>query len=48
MNFHKSHVGVVGFPDMDLTNFSNCLNCGRMSLPFKYLGIRIGENSKKV
>jgi len=34
---------------MDLNIFfSNCLNYDRMSLLFKYLGIRVGGNPRKV
>jgi len=33
---------------MDLNIFSNFLNCGRMSLMFKYLGVRIGGNHRKM
>jgi len=33
---------------MDLNIFSNCLNCGKMSFLFKYLGVRIGENHRKL
>jgi len=31
-----------------MTIFSKCLNCGRMSFPFKYLGVSIGGNPRKV
>jgi len=48
VNFHKSQVGAVGVSEMDLNIFSNCLKCGRMDLPFKYLGIRIGGNPRKI
>jgi len=33
---------------MDLNIFSNCLNCDRMVLPFKYLEITIGGNHRRV
>ena len=33
---------------MDLSIFSNCLNCGRMRLLFTYLGITIGGNHRTV
>ena len=48
VNFYKSQIGVIGISDMDLNIFSNCLNCGRMPLTFKYLGVRIGGNHRKV
>ena len=48
VNFHKSKIGTLGISDLDLSIFSNCLNCGRMRLPFTYLGITIGGNHRKV
>jgi len=48
VNFHKSQVGVVGVLKMNLNIFSNCLNCARMDLPFKYMGIRIGGNPRNI
>jgi len=48
VNFHKSQVEAIGILDMDLNIFSNCLNCGRMELSFKYLEIRIGGNPRKI
>jgi len=47
VNFHKSEVGSVGVPQLDNLVFSRCLNCRQMSLPFKYLGMTIGGNSRK-
>ena len=47
MNFLKSQIEAVGVSDMDLNIFSNCLNCSKMDLPFKYLGIRIRGNPRK-
>jgi len=47
VNFHKSQVGAIGVDDVDLNIFSNCLNCGRMEFPFKYLGITIRGNPRK-
>jgi len=46
VKFHKSQIGAIGISYMDLNIFSNCLNCGRMSFPFDYLGVRIGGNHK--
>jgi len=48
VNFHKSKIGAVGISDMDMNIFSNSLNCGSMTLPFVYLGIRIGGNQRKM
>jgi len=47
VNFHKSQVGAIGLNDVDLNIFSKCLNCGRMAIPFNYLGVRIGGNPRK-
>jgi len=48
INFHKSYVGTLGVNDMDKLLFSNCLNCDRMDMPFKCLGMNIGENPRFV
>jgi len=47
MNFHKSHVGAIGMREVNLNIFSDCLNCGRMMFPFKYLGVQIGGNPRR-
>ena len=48
INFHKSAVGVVGISNLDMIFFSKCLNCRQMALPFKYLGVTIGGNPRRV
>ena len=48
VNFYKSQVDAVGISDVDMIIFSKWLNCGSMYFSFKYLGISIGGNLKKV
>jgi len=47
VNFHKSEVGLVGITQLDKF-LSKCLNCRQMELPFKYQGMVIGGNPKRV
>lgn len=47
VNFNKSQVGARGY-EVNTNILSKCLNCGRMEFPFKYLGLRIGGNPRKV
>jgi len=48
VNFYKNQMGGVGISVVDMNIFSKCLNCSSMYFPFKYLGISIGENPRKV
>ena len=48
VNFHKSVVGLVGISQLDVFVFSKCLNCRQMELPFKYLGMIIGDNPRRL
>jgi len=48
VNFHKSHVGGIGVNQYELQVYSKCLNCRKMRLPFKYLGMTIGGNPRRV
>ena len=48
VNFHKSNVSAIGIDDIDLSIFAGCLNCSKMHLPFKYLGLFVGGNHKRV
>jgi len=41
-------MGVIGVNKVDLQVFSNCLNCRQMKLPFKYLGMIVGGNPRRV
>jgi len=47
VNFHKSVVGSLGISQLDKLVYSKCLNCRQMELPFKYLGMTIGGNSRR-
>ena len=38
----------IGLSEVDSVVFSNCLNSGRMVFPFKYLGMSIGGNPRRV
>ena len=46
INFHKSYIGVLGIGRDEFIMFSIALNCRQMSIPFKYLGITVGDNSR--
>ena len=48
VNFYKSHVGNIGLSVEDSTIFTKCLNSRRMDVPFKYLGMTIGGNPRRV
>jgi len=48
VNFHKSEVGFVGLPQLDKIMYSKCLNCRQMEIPFKYLGMMIGGNPRRI
>ena len=48
VNFHKSVVGSVGISQLDVLVFSKCLNCRQMDFPFKYLGMTIGGNPRRI
>jgi len=48
VNFYKSHVGSIGLSVEDSTIFTKCLNSGRMDVPFKYLGMTIRGNPRRV
>jgi len=48
VNFHKSVVGSVGITQFDKLVFSKCLNCRQIELPFKYLGMLIGGNPRRI
>jgi len=48
VNFHKSEVGSMGISQLDKRLYSKCLNCRQMDLPFKYLGMTIGGNPRRI
>jgi len=48
VNFHKSQVWGIGINQYELQVYSKCLNCRKMRIPFKYLGMTIGRNPRRV
>jgi len=48
VNFYKSHVSNIGLSVEDSAVFTKCLNSRQMDVPFKYLGMTIGGNPKRV
>jgi len=48
VNFRKSAIGAVGISQLDKLVYSKCLNCRQIELPFKYLGITIGGNPRRI
>jgi len=47
VNFNKSKLGSMGVQDNMVQRFSTILNCSVMKVPFKYLGIPVGENHRR-
>ena len=47
VNFNKSKLGSMGIHDNMVQRFSTILNCSVMKVPFKYLGIPVGENHRR-
>ena len=47
INFAKSNFGAIGMPESWKQNAANFLNCCLLTIPFVYLGITIGANSRK-
>jgi len=47
VKFHKMRIGVVGVQSQQLEVYANMFNCAQMSMPFKYLGLKVQENQKK-
>ena len=48
VNFHKSMLTRVNIPDSWLVEAALVLNCRRGSIPFVYLGLPIGGDSRKI
>jgi len=48
VNFHKSTTSTIGLCEVDSLVFTKCLNSGRMCFPYKYLGMIIGGNPKRM
>ena len=47
INFAKSCFGAIGMSDRWKLDAAICLNCSLLSIPFVYLGIPIGANSRR-
>jgi len=47
INFQKSQVGSVDLTELDKRVYSKCLNCRKIEIPFKYLGMMVGGNPRK-
>ena len=48
VNFHKSMLTGVNIPDSWLVEAASMMNCHRGSIPFVYLGLPIGGDSRKL
>jgi len=48
VNYHKSKIGIVRIQKMAVDNFCRILNYSDIKIPFKYLGILIGGNPRKI
>nr|KYP62506.1 LINE-1 reverse transcriptase isogeny [Cajanus cajan] len=47
INFYKSCCGAIGSNLSDLIRYAMVLNCKIMDIPFKYLGLPIGDNPRR-
>lgn len=48
INFSKSQLCGIGVPEESVQSFANVLECGIVSLPFKYLGLPLGANPRRI
>nr|GEU98229.1 RNA-directed DNA polymerase, eukaryota [Tanacetum cinerariifolium] len=48
INLNKSHLLGVGVPDNLVTTTALCFGCSVMKYPFKYFGVRVGDNMSLV
>jgi len=48
INFHKSKLASINVDRNTLGTYAKTLNCNTMRIPFKYLGLEIGGNPRKV
>jgi hypothetical protein len=48
VNFHKSMLTEVNVPDSRLSKAATVMNCRRGTIPFVYLGLPVGGDSKKL
>jgi len=47
VNFHKSKLTGIKVDSFVMSTYTKTLNCNMMKLPFQYLGVEVGENSRK-
>jgi len=48
INFHKSKLAVINIERNTYDCYARTLNCTQISIPFKYLGMMVGGNPRKV
>jgi len=48
INFHKSKIAGVNVDNYALSSYAKTLSCAQMGVPFKYLGLEVGGNPRKV
>ena len=48
INFHKSKLAGINVDRFTLETYAKTLNCNTMRMPFKYLGLEVGGNPRKV
>jgi len=48
INFHKSKLVGINVDRFTLETYAKTLNCNTMRIPFKYLGLEVGGNPRKV
>jgi len=48
INFHKSKIAGVNVDSFALLSYAKTLSCAQMGVPFKYLGLEVGGNPRKV
>jgi len=47
INFHKSKLASINVYRNSLLGYTKTLNCTKMEVPFKYLGLEVGGNPRK-
>ena len=47
INFHKSRMAGINVDRSTLEIYAKSLNCFPMKIPFKYLGLEVGDNRRK-
>jgi len=47
VNFGKTKIAGIGVQNTEILRYSAILNCTKMKVPFKYLGVLVGDNHRK-